>query len=71
MISGLTKSQIENLIEFIELNFIGSIRYDTDIDNIDYVVDMMDALTKLRATLGHIEKQEYMYLFKSNSEEKQ
>ena len=51
MIEGLKKSQVENLIEFIELHFIDSIRDDTDIDNIDYVVDMMDILTKLRDTL--------------------
>lgn len=31
--------------------FIDSIREDTEIDNIDYVVDMMDALAKLRSTL--------------------
>ncbi len=50
MITGLTKSQIDNIIEFIELNFIPSIRVDTEIDNIDYVVDMMSALTTLRET---------------------
>lgn len=32
----------------VELNFIQSIRDDTDVDNIDYVVDMMDALKTLR-----------------------
>lgn len=51
MVTGLTKSQVENLIEFVEFHFIDSIREDTEIDNIDYVVDMMDALTKLRSTL--------------------
>ena len=45
---ALTKSQVDNLIEFIELNFIQSVREDTDIDNIDYIVDMMDALKTLR-----------------------
>ena len=45
---ALTKSQVDNLVEFVELNFIQSIRDDTDIDNIDYVVDMMDALKTLR-----------------------
>lgn len=44
---ALTKSQVDNLIEFVELNFIQSIRDDTDVDNIDYVVDMMDALKTL------------------------
>lgn len=45
----LTKSQVENLIEFIELNFIDIIRKDEGIDNIEYVIDMMEALKKLRA----------------------
>lgn len=51
MATGLTKSQVENLIEFVGLHFIDSIRQDTEIDNIDYVVDTMDALIKLRSTL--------------------
>lgn len=46
---GLTKSQVNNLIEFVELNFIQSVREDVDIDNIDYIIDMMDALKTLRA----------------------
>lgn len=45
---GFTKSQVSNMIEFIELNFIESIRQDTDIDNIDYIVDMTNALQILR-----------------------
>lgn len=57
MIEGLTKSQVDNLIEFIELNFIDVVRNDTDIDNIDYVVDMMDALTKLRQTRSAMQKE--------------
>lgn len=57
MIEGFTKSQVDNLIEFIELNFIDVVRNDTDIDNIDYVVDMMDALTKLRQTRSAMQKE--------------
>ena len=45
---GFTKSQVSNMIEFIELNFIESIRQDTEIDNIDYIIDMMNALQILR-----------------------
>ena len=45
---ALTKSRVDNLVEFVELNFIQSIRDDTDVDNIDYIVDMMDALKTLR-----------------------
>lgn len=54
-ITGLTKSQVKNLIEFIEFYFIDSIRQDTEIDNINYVIDMMDALTKLRSILDTME----------------
>lgn len=56
MITGLTESQVRNLIEYIEFNFIDVIRIDNDIDNIDYIVDMMDALTKLRNTLKEMTK---------------
>lgn len=59
MIEGFTKSQVDNLIEFIELNFINALRNDTDIDNIDYVVDMMDTLTKLRQTRSAMHKEIY------------
>ena len=48
MIEGLTKSQVENLIEFIEFHFIDSVRKDREVDNIDYIIHMMDALVKLR-----------------------
>jgi hypothetical protein len=44
----LTKSQIRNLIDFIELEFYGSIRRDTEIDNIEYAVDLMNVLQTLR-----------------------
>lgn len=47
-IVALTNSQIDNLIDFIEFEFIGAIRRDKDMDNIDYVVDMMDTLKVLR-----------------------
>ena len=58
MIEGLTKSQVENLIDFIEINFIDNIRADTDIDNIDYVIDMMSALIKLRETYKAMKRKE-------------
>lgn len=49
---SLTTSQIENLKEFIEFEFIGSIRDDEDIDNIDYIVDMMDTYKKTERGTG-------------------
>ena len=64
MIEGFTKSQVDNLIEFIELNFIDGVRNDTDIDNIDYVVDMMDALTKLRQTRSAMQEEIYQSVMK-------
>lgn len=64
MIEGFTKSQVDNLIEFIELNFIDVVRNDTDIDNIDYVVDMMDALVKLRQTRSAMQKEIYQSVMK-------
>ena len=64
MVEGFTKSQVDNLIEFIELNFIDIVRNDTDIDNIDYVVDMMDALTKLRQTRSAMQKEIYQSVMK-------
>ena len=59
MIEGFTKSQVDNLIEFIDI-----VRNDTDIDNIDYVVDMMDALTKLRQTRSAMQKEIYQSVMK-------
>ena len=44
----LTPSQLENMIEFIEIEFINSLRRDEEIDNIDYVIDFSDALRALR-----------------------
>lgn len=48
----LTESQIDNLIDFIECEFIDSVRKDADMDNIDYIVDMMNALQILRRANG-------------------
>jgi len=48
MVVLFTKSQLQNLIDFIEFEFIDTIRRDEDIDNIDYIVDMMCALKSMR-----------------------
>ena len=48
MIIELTKSQVENLMEFFEFEFIDSIRNNTDIDNINYLVDMCEIYKKLK-----------------------
>ena len=44
----LTGSQVENLMEFFEFEFIPSIQRNTDLDNINYVVDMCDIYKQLR-----------------------
>ena len=51
---NLTFSQVENLAEFFEFYFIDSIRDDTEMDNINYVVDMCEIYSKLKE---HIEKE--------------
>jgi hypothetical protein len=47
----LTKLQIENLIEFFELEFIDSIRHDDSVDNMEYLCDMCDVYKKLKEAL--------------------
>lgn len=44
----LTQSEIENLAELIEFDFIDIIRKDTSIDNIDYIASMMNAYQELK-----------------------
>ena len=43
-----TESQIKNLIDFFDYNFIKSIRDDIELDSIAYVVDMCDIYRKLQ-----------------------
>lgn len=52
----LTKSQIENLLDFFEFNFIESIRNDPDIDELDYLIDICEVVTKLRDAKKEIER---------------
>ena len=54
----LKKDELQNIIEFIELNFIDSIRNDTDIDNIDYILSMMRTLQKFRLAYASIKLEE-------------
>ena len=44
----LTHSQVENLKEFFEFEFIPSIRNNPECDNIEYLVDMCDIYKKLK-----------------------
>lgn len=40
----LTKGQCESLSDFIEMNLLDVIRNDTDIDNLNWVRNILDAL---------------------------
>lgn len=44
----LTKSQCDNLATFIDLYLLQEIRDNKDLDNLDYVRDMLDAQKILR-----------------------
>lgn len=52
-----TKSQVDNLVEFIEWNFIDIIRKDEEVDNINYIIDMMETLKKLRAVANEFDNE--------------
>jgi hypothetical protein len=44
----LTKSQVQNLKDFIECTFINFVRDVDEIDNMDYLLDMCDIYKKLK-----------------------
>ncbi len=44
----LTKSQCENLAEWIELGLIDEIRRDETIDSIEWIKDMLEAMDALQ-----------------------
>lgn len=48
----LTNSEAKNLMEFIQYEFIDSIREDEEIDNIEYVCDICRAYSKLKHKIG-------------------
>ena len=52
------KDELYNLIDFIEIEFIDSIRRDEEVDNIDYIISMMNALQKLRCAHNSLMKEE-------------
>lgn len=47
----LTKSQCKNLKEFLEFEFINSVRRDRDVDNMEYIADMGIAYNELKKAL--------------------
>lgn len=48
MSKELTKSQCRNLMELIEFNLFDWIRRDDEIDNIGWLIDMVEAYKKLK-----------------------
>lgn len=52
----LNEYELYNLIEFIEIEFIESLRRDTDIDNCEYVMTIMTALQKMKQAYAEIER---------------
>lgn len=44
----LTKTQAENLMEFIEVAFVPLVRKTPEIDNIEYLVDMCEIYTQIK-----------------------
>ena len=52
------KDELYNLIDFIEIDFIDSIRRDEEVANIDYIISMMNALQKLRCAHNSLKKEE-------------
>lgn len=45
---GLTKSQCKNIVDFIEVYLIDAIRNDHEIDNLNWIEDMLNARNILR-----------------------
>lgn len=54
---GLTKFQCKNIVEFIEIYLIDSIRNDDEIDNIDWIEDMLAARNILREAVHGTQNQ--------------
>lgn len=51
----LTKSQCVNLVEFIELNLIPAIRAAMEMDNLDYLDDIITARKALQKAVDEYE----------------
>ena len=48
----LTKSQAENLLDFIECEFIPFVRNDPNIDSMQYLSDICDIYKQLNIKIG-------------------
>ena len=54
----LTKSQVRNLAEFIEYNILDVVRNDTDIENVDWLVEMCEAYKILKQAIEETNEEE-------------
>ena len=43
----ITKAQAESMVDFLEAEFINGIRNDSDLDNLQYVINICDVYKKL------------------------
>lgn len=50
----LSKSEIENLIDFFDFSFIPYIKSDVEIDNMKYLTSMCDVYKKLETALNEV-----------------
>ena len=44
----ITKDEAESLLDFIELNFFDAIRNDEDVDNLEWVINIMSVYQKCK-----------------------
>lgn len=50
----LSKSEIENLIDFFDIEFILFIKADVELDNMKYLTSMCDVYKKLETALDEV-----------------
>ena len=50
----LSKSEIENLIDFFDFEFIPYIKSDDELDNMKYLTSMCDVYKKLETALDEV-----------------
>ena len=50
----LSKSEIENLIDFFDFEFIPYIKSDDELDNMKYLTSMCDVYKKLETALNEV-----------------
>ena len=54
----LSKSEIENLIDFFDFDFIPYIKSDDELDNMKYLTSMCDVYKKLETALDEVRNED-------------